>query len=376
MQSHILVIEPSADYELLDSGEGQKLERFGQFTLCRPDPQALWHKRLSSAEWTKADGEFTNAWDVKKTLPDKWQISYGGLKFWIRPSSFKHIGLFPEQLSNWDWIKKRTTTARQRNPGDFVGCSENEFNGKPMSQRGQKVGNAWRSSFPDPGDDLQRENPAAPKGLADIEILNLFGYTGGATLAAAQAGAKVVHVDGSKVALTWARENAELSGLADKPVRWILDDAHAFVKREIKRGRRYHGIVMDPPAFGHGPKNELWKIENDFLPLIDDCLKILADQPLFFLINGYSSGYSAIAYENVLRPLRQKASGVMEIGELVIEEAGGRGSDGRSDGVNLGANVRMIEPAGVMNQGAERDTKEETTARLLPCGIFARWSAL
>ncbi len=288
--SHIVNTTSSLEYELLDSGEGEKLERFGSFILSRPDPQALWHKRLSPDEWKKADGIFTNTWKMKNTLPDKWQISFGQLQFWIRPSSFKHVGLFPEQVANWDWVR-------------------------------EQLGNT----------------------SAQPEVLNLFGYTGGATLAAAKAGAKVVHVDGSKVALNWANENAELSGLKDKPMRWILDDAHAFVRREIKRGRTYDGIIMDPPSFGHGPNNELWKIEEHFLSLIDDCLKILSDTPLFFLINGYSSGYSGIAYENLLLPLTERLGGVIETGELTIKET--------------------------------KSTKEEAKSqRLLPCGIFARWS--
>jgi 23S rRNA (cytosine1962-C5)-methyltransferase len=169
----------------------------------------------------------------------------------------------------------------------------------------------------------------------------LFAYTGGATLACAHAGAHVVHVDGSKVAITWARENAELSGLQSKPIRWILDDVRAFVRREIKRGRKYHGIIMDPPAFGHGADNEVWKIEKDFLDLIESCTQILADDPLFFLVNGYSAGYSALAYQNSLRILTEKYEGVIEVGELAIQESN------------------------------EQDKKDP---RLLPCGIFARWT--
>lgn len=287
-ESRILTTSPSVDYELVDSGDGEKLERFGKFRLSRPDPQALWAKHLPPAEWKKAEGHYTREekkgdWSLKTGLPERWQIELGGLKFWIKPTAFKHVGLFPEQSENWKWIAEKI------------------------------------------------------KGNKDIEILNLFGYTGGATLAAAQAGAKVVHVDGSKVAITWARENAELSGLKDKPVRWILDDARTFVKREANRGRKYNGIIMDPPAFGHGPKNELWKIEDHFVQLMKECVQILADKPLFFLINGYSAGYSAIAYENNLLELKKKFGGEIEIGELTIEEKG--------------------------------------SERLLPCGIFGRWSA-
>ena len=168
-----------------------------------------------------------------------------------------------------------------------------------------------------------------------MKVLNLFGYTGGASLAAAQAGAEVVHVDGSKVAINWARDNAEASGLKDKPIRWILDDAAAFVKRELRRGNTYDGIIMDPPSFGHGPKKELWKIEDSFLPLLDDCKKILSPEPLFFLVNGYASGYSAVAYKNSLSDLLKEYGGEVGIGELTIEE--------------------------------------QKSERLLPAGIFARW---
>lgn len=305
-EASIAVTRPSADYELLDSGEGEKLERFGQTVLSRPDPQALWHKSLDAAAWKRADGHFSGDWRLKPYVQAKWEISFAGLKLWVRPSSFKHVGLFPEQESNWKWMQ------------ELVG-SDGPGSGGPGS-----------------------DGPASAP-----EVLNLFGYTGGATLSCAKAGAKVVHVDGSKAAMGWARENAELSGLAEKPVRWILDDARAFVRREAKRGRRYDGIVMDPPAFGHGPGGELWKIEEHLLPLIDDCMQILKDEPLFFLINGYSAGYSALAYENALLPLARRAGGKIEAGELSIEESGPEGQ--RIGGQSIGE-------------------------RLLPAGIFARWS--
>ncbi len=301
-QSTILTTEASADYELIDSGEGEKLERFGKIVLSRPDPQALWHKKLPEAEWKKADGYFTRdenkgEWSMKDGKLDRWAIDFGGLKLWIKPSSFKHVGIFPEQSPNWEWLRGKI---KVQNPND-------------------------KSPSAEPSDSKKE----------GIQVLNLFGYTGGATLACAQAGANVVHVDSSKVAMTWARDNAELSGLKDKPVRWILDDARAFVKRELKRGNKYDGIIMDPPAFGHGPDNEVWKIEDDFLPLIEQCIGLLSDKPLFFLLNGYSAGYSAVAYENNLKVLIEKFGGQIEIGELTLHEKGNR---------------------------------------LLPAGIFARWS--
>ncbi|HEX7724383.1 MAG TPA: class I SAM-dependent methyltransferase [Candidatus Paceibacterota bacterium] len=298
--SSILVTKPSADYELLDSGEGEKLERFGTVRLSRPDPQALWARQLPPTEWNKADAYFTRdaagaEWSfrneaAKKAASSGWTIAFGGLKMVIKPTAFKHTGLFPEHEMNWAWMR---------------GTIEQ----------------------------------ALKKGTGDIEVLNLFGYTGGASLACAQAGAKVVHIDSSKAAVTWARDNAEASGLADKPIRWIVEDARLFVEREIKRGRSYDAIIMDPPAFGHGVNNELWKIEEHLLPLIENCKKLLKPQPLFFLINGYSAGYSAVAYENILLPLIETYGGSVEIGELTIEESSATKKPGR----------------------------------LLPAGIFARW---
>jgi 23S rRNA (cytosine1962-C5)-methyltransferase len=328
------------DYELLDSGENEKLERFGAVVLRRPDPQALWPKRLTTDEWTaRADGRFVrNAeegkWVMKdagvtegekSAIPKSWPIEYAGLKFLIKPTPFKHVGLFPEQKTNWHWLRK---------------VISDEF-GELSKLDSAALGKNRTVE--------EKENNFAGN---EIEVLNLFGYTGGATLACAQAGAKVVHVDGSKSAIAWARENAELSELSGKPIRWILDDARAFVARELKRGRRYDGIIMDPPAFGHGSDGELWKIEDHFLPLVADCLKLLkqtdtnsgATSPLFFLINGYSAGYSAIAYENNLLPLKEKFGGTIEIGELTIEES-------------------------------THKEKADVPRRLLPAGIFARWSA-
>ena len=283
----ILITSSEKEYELLDSGEREKLERYGAVTLSRPDPQALWPKRLPESEWEKRDGAFVRAkvdarWVFKSGVPEKWTIELGELRFWIRPSAFKHTGVFPEQVSNWKWI-------------------------------GEKIAGAKRT----------------------VSVLNLFGYTGGATLAAAKAGAEVCHIDGSRVAIGWARDNAALSGLSEKPVRWILDDALAFVKREVKRGKKYDAIIMDPPAFGHGPKQELWKIETHMLELLSASYAALSDDPLFFLVNGYASGYSALAYKNNLDMLAEKFGGRVSMGELSIKESG-------SD-------------------------------RLLPAGIFARW---
>ena len=290
----ITATKPSKDYELIDSGNGEKLERFGEYVLRRPDPQALWNKNLDEKEWKKANASFVrpspgragdgnNAkWRMKDDIHKEWIISMGDLKFYIKPTAFKHTGLFPEQESNWQWIK-------------------------------EKIKNAGRP----------------------IKMLNLFGYTGGATLAALRAGAEVTHIDGSKSAITWARQNAEASKLEDKKVHWIEEDARKFVQREIKRGNKYDAIIMDPPAFGHGANNEVWKIEEDFTKLLEACGQILSDNPLFVIVNGYSAGYSAVAYENCLKEITKNIGGEIEIGELTIEES--------------------------------------KSGRLLPAGIFARW---
>lgn len=290
----ILSTKPSEGYELIDSGGGQKLERFGAFTVARPDPQALWSKKRGDTEWQKVDAIFVQQgksghWRQDKKIPKSWDVKLDDLTFSIKLSAFKHTGLFPEQQENWRWIKETI---------------KNAGNGRTIS------------------------------------VINLFGYTGGATLAAASAGAKVCHVDGSKVSITLAKENTILSGLESKPIRWILDDAMAFVKREARRGNTYDAIIMDPPAYGRGPKKELWQIEDHFPELIKECKKILSKNPLFVLINGYASGYSAVAYKNnllelVSAPGFEVKDEEIEAGELTIEES--------------------------------------KSGRLLPAGIFARW---
>ncbi len=316
MERTTLTTKASKDYELLDSGGEEKLERYGAVVLARPDPQALWVKRLPEGEWQKASGRYERSakdgsWVGE--LPKEWQIEFGVLQFIIRPTSFKHTGLFPEQLANWKWVKEIITQnlPSQKSSGVL---------GSPVVEASLDR-QTLRQTF------VQKD--FAPS------VLNLFAYTGGATLAAAQAGAEVCHVDASKVAVAWARENAAASGLADRPVRWIVEDALVFVKREIQRGKRYDGIVMDPPAFGHGPKKELWKIEEDFVELVRLCGELLSPQPLFFLINGYAAGYSPLAFAYNLDFLTKKFGGEVEYGDLTIAESNGE--------------------------------------RVLPCGIFARW---
>ncbi len=299
MNTKIFITHPQKEYALIDSGDGMKLERYGNVVIARPDPQVLWRKSLSEKEWMKADAYFSKdservrgdeeergKWVISRPgLPEVWPISFGDLKMNIKLTPFKHTGLFPEQHNNWLWCREL-----------IKGASKDK---KPT-------------------------------------VLNLFGYTGGASLSAALGGAEVTHVDASRVAITWANDNAKTSNLSDAPIRWMLDDAFAFVKREIRRGKKYDAIIMDPPAFGRGAKGEVWKIEEHFLPLFEDCLKLLSDNPLFVVLNGYAAGYSAIAYENNLKNVIDRFGGVVESGELVLEEEGPQ-------------------------------------KRLLPCGIVSRW---
>lgn len=232
------------DYEVLDTSNGEKLERWGSHLLIRPDPQVIWNTPKKLPGWKKPNGHYHRSskgggeWEFFD-LPQQWSITYKELTFQLKPFSFKHTGLFPEQAANWDWFSQKIIQA-----------------GRP------------------------------------VKVLNLFAYTGGATLAAAKAGASVTHVDASKGMVTWAKENAACSGLAEAPVRWIVDDCVKFVDREIRRGSRYDGIIMDPPSYGRGPKGEIWKIEDAIHPLVRLCAGLLSDHPLFFLINSYTTGFA------------------------------------------------------------------------------------
>lgn len=277
------------DYELIDSGHGMKLERWGTALLARPDPQAFWPQTLTPEEWAKADATYIRtaggkgSWKFERELPESWIVHYNDLTFKIRPTSFKHTGLFPEQAVNWDWITNKIKTREGTKP----------------------------------------------------KILNLFGYTGAASVAAAAAGAEVTHVDAAEGMVDWTKENLELSGLATAPVRLIVDDAMKFVQREKKRDVKYDGVIMDPPSFGRGAKGELWKIEKNLWPLVEQCASILSPDPLFFLINCYTTGMSPTALQNILQSAIKKESGSYENGEIGL-----------------------------------RSTK---TGVILPAGIFARW---
>lgn len=262
------------DFRVLDAGNGMKLERWKGVTLLRPDPQAVWPMDDCEADalYVRSDTGGGH-WEYQKELPQSWNISYRDLTFVVRPTGFKHTGLFPEQAVNWDWMRERLE--------------------------------GWK-----------KLHERAPK------ILNLFAYTGGASVACAAAGAEVVHVDAAKGMVAWAKQNAEASGLKDAFVRYIVDDCVKFVKREQRRGNRYDGIVMDPPSYGRGPTGELWKIENNLYPLVADCAALLSDSPAFFLINSYTTGLAASVLKNVLRvALPEGTADADEVG-LPIERDG------------------------------------------------------
>ena len=233
-----------ADYELIDCSHGERLERWGKYTLIRPDPQAIWKTDRRHPKWKNPDATYKRsetgggAWE-KSSVPERWEIAYKNLKFNVKPMNFKHTGIFPEQAANWEYI-------------------------------GEKIKGARR----------------------EIKVLNLFAYTGGATVAAAAAGASVCHVDAAKGMVGWARENAKASGLADRPIRWIVDDCAKFVEREIRRGSRYDAIIMDPPSYGRGPSGEVWKLENDLYDFVSLTSGVLSDDPLFVIINSYTTGLS------------------------------------------------------------------------------------
>ena len=243
------------DYELIDCGRGEKLERWGQYILVRPDPQAIWDTPRRHPGWHRPDARYARSstgggsWE-KKQLPERWTVGYRDLTFNIKPMNFKHTGLFPEQAANWDFAREQIQRA-----------------GRP------------------------------------INVLNLFAYTGGATVACAAAGASVCHVDAARGMVSWARENARSSGLTDAPIRWIVDDCGKFVEREIRRGRRYDAVIMDPPSYGRGPSGEVWKLEESLYPFVSLVARVLSEHPLFFLINSYTTGLAPSVLTYLLESL-------------------------------------------------------------------------
>ncbi|MBE6538982.1 MAG: SAM-dependent methyltransferase [Ruminococcaceae bacterium] len=279
------------DYELLDTSDGERLERWGKYILIRPDPQIIWKGVATHPAWKKADGIYRRSREggggwVKNKMSEQWNIKYGDLSFVLRPMGFKHTGLFPEQAVNWDWFSELIKKANR-----------------------------------------------------PIKVLNLFAYTGGATVAAAKAGASVCHVDAAKGMVAQAKENARLSGLAEAPIRYIVDDCKKFVEREIKRGNRYDGIIMDPPSYGRGPNGEVWKIEDSVDEFVTLVSKVLSDKPLFFLINSYTTGLSPLAMKYILdMRVADRFGGATAVGELGLPVT--------------------------------------QTGGILPCGASARWQAM
>mgnify|MGYP002515336058 CR=1 FL=1 len=256
------------DYEVLDTSSGEKCERWGDYILVRPDPQVIWTTPHNHPAWKQKNGHYHRSskgggeWEFFD-LPNEWSIHYRELTFHLKPFSFKHTGLFPEQAVNWDWCAEKIKNA-----------------GKP------------------------------------VKVLNLFAYTGGATLSAAAAGAAVTHVDASKGMVSWAKENAAASGLSDAPIRWLVDDCVKFVEREIRRGNTYDGIIMDPPSYGRGPKGEIWKIEESLYPFVQLCTQILADKPLFFLINSYTTGLAPSVLTYILSTELKRFGGKVSADEI------------------------------------------------------------
>ncbi|MBR4444028.1 MAG: class I SAM-dependent methyltransferase [Clostridia bacterium] len=259
------------DYEVIDTGNGEKLERWGRVILRRPDPQTIWPPQ-NEALWAQCDAHYHRStkgggeWEFMKKLPERWEIGYKGLRFYVRPTGFKHTGLFPEQAVNWDWMGGLIRAAKR-----------------------------------------------------PVRVLNLFGYTGGATLACATAGAHVTHVDAAKGMVQWAGENRALSGVDETKVRWIVDDALKFVLREQRRGNGYEGILMDPPSYGRGPGGEVWKLENELFGLVSNSAKLLSEKPLFMLINGYTTGLQPAVLNNMLAMTAAKGrGGAVTADEIVL----------------------------------------------------------
>lgn len=250
------------DYELIDASSGEKLERWGKIILIRPDPQIIWFDPKNNKHWADYHARYIRSksggghWEIQKQFEETWSIRYQNLKFAIKPTGFKHTGLFPEQAVNWEFIN-------------------------------QKIKSASRP----------------------IKLLNLFAYTGGATLAAAEAGASVCHVDSSKGIVSWAKENAALSNLSSKPIRWIVDDCHKFISREYKRNNKYDAIVLDPPSYGRGPNGEIWKLEENIYKLLNKCVDILSDKPLFLVLNSYSTGLSKSVMSYMIKSILLKKFG-------------------------------------------------------------------
>lgn len=304
MELDMWIADKWKDYEVIDTSDGEKLERWGDYLLVRPDPQVIWDTEREEEGWRRFNARYHRShngggeWEFRD-LPEQWSIGYRDLVFNLKPFSFKHTGLFPEQAVNWDWC------------ADLI---RNEV----------KRRKAEGTTDPETGKTKQ------------VKVLNLFAYTGGATLSALAAGAAVTHVDASKGMVGWAKENAASSGLSDRPVRWLVDDCTKFVEREIRRKHKYDGIIMDPPSYGRGPKGEIWKMEENIYPFIQICTKVLSDKPLFFLVNSYTTGLAPSVLTYML--------------ETALRDRGGH------------------------TESSEIGLPVKSTGLILPCGSTGRWT--
>ncbi|NWF69419.1 MAG: class I SAM-dependent methyltransferase [Chloroflexi bacterium] len=277
--SDVLITENWRDYELLDSGDGLKFERFGPYTFVRPEPQAMWRPKLAEKEWHGAhavfqggDDEESGGWSFNKPLPARWEMHWGDIRFFAEATPFRHLGVFPEHAAQWKWMTAQVQAATR-----------------------------------------------------PINVLNLFAYTGISTLTLAAAGAQVTHVDASKKVVAWARENQTLSSLNERPVRWIIDDALKFTQRAARRGTRYDALIIDPPKFGRGPKGELWKLHESLPLLLQACGEVLSDQPLFAILTAYAVKVSPLSLYHLLEDLFSGHSGQIRAGEMALrEKSGGR----------------------------------------------------
>jgi len=292
----IFTPENWTDYEILDTGEDERLERFGKYTFIRPYEDAVWKKTLSKKEWEKADGKFWSSktgskggWKIENNIDDKWEMSYKDIKFFVSPTPFRHFGFFPEQASHWDFIEKK------------IGLAKNSAKFSRVLGLG-----------PDQLENFPNSSP--------VKFLNLFGYTGVASLFALRAGAEVTHLDASKQSLSIAKENQKLSGLENMPMRIICDDVLKFLERESKRGNKYDAVIMDPPKFGRGPKGETWKIEESLPKLLAGVKKVLSDKPLFVILTSYAIDSSSLSLGCALRDTMKDFKGEVKQGELCLVE--------------------------------------------------------
>lgn len=314
-----LVTRAWPDYALLDSGHGRKLERYGRFTVVRPEPQCWWSPRDPEA-FERADAVFdpqqdeedAGRWRFSRAAVDAFPLAWRDVRFTGRFTPFRHLAFFPEQAANWEWLDGRIRALRSSSP---------------------KGGSApdLRSSSPT-GGSAPSLRSSSPKGDSAPKILNLFGYTGVASLAAAAAGAEVTHVDASKKSVNYARENAELSGMADRPIRWIVEDARKYAAREVRRGSKYHGIILDPPKYGRGPTGEVWRLFEDLPGLLRDCAALLADDAAFLLLNAYAARISGLSLAHLTAEALEGRGGRIDWGELALSEDG---PDARAIGLSF-----------------------------------------